>query len=558
MKKLLKGLINLQKGTSIQQGIGFFLTSVILVVGLQLTAFGKSPLHIEEANQAGILMVGVGPDPECLDPQLVTGVVEQNILRALFEGLVTPDPKTLNPLPGVAEKWSVSQDGKRYTLYLRKNAQWSNGDSLSAGDFLFSFKRLFNAQLGSPSASSLFIIKNARAFYEKKAPFESVGIKAIDSHTLEIELDQPIPYFLSLLMLPACYPLHERTLQAYNSIETRNNTWTKPENMVCNGPFRLKQWKVGQIIGAEKNPYYWNAPLVALNEIHFKPITDVATEERAFRNGQLHITENVPYAKLIAYAKENNPDLRVHPYLGTYYYLLNVHTYPLNDLRVRRALSMAIDRESLAGSDQLKVKHRSAYNLIPNGCGGFTSKNYIQESIPEAQRLLGEAGFPNGKGFPKLKLIFNTAEGQTYVASAIQEMWKRNLNIEVELVNQEWKVYLSRRRTRDFDIARGGWIGDYNDPTTFLDLWVSNGNNNFVGWKNEKFDGLMNKAAETTDTQQRIAFFQEAEKILLEEMPLIPLHSSTTSHLVHKSVKNWQGNLLDWHLYQYIELDSKR
>ena len=227
--------------------------------------------------------------------------------------------------------------------------------------------------------------------------------------------------------------------------------------------------------------------------------------------------------------------------------------YPLNDVRVRRALSLSIDRNSLMGNDQLALKHRATYQLIPEGCSNFHSISPIKEDPDLARRLLAEAGFPNGQNFPKLTLLFNTPEGQIYLASAIQEMWKKQLNINVELVNQEWKVYLQMRRKGNFEIARGGWIGDYNDPSTFLNLWTRDANNNFVRWSNPVFDDLLEKA-KTSDAGQRMQYLQRAEQILLEESPLIPLHSSATTHLVHPSVHNWFGNLLDWHPYDCIYL----
>ena len=511
----------------------------------------KSLTEVEQANKTGLLLVGIGPDPEGFDPQLISGVTEQNILRALFEGLVSPDLQSLEAKPGVAERWEVNDC--KYTFHLRTNARWSNGDPLTAQDFIFTFKRLLTPQLAAPNASNLFIIKNAQQFYKQQVPFDEVGIKALDDYTLEITLEYPAPYFLSILMLPMCYPLHEGNLTQNHCTFSRNQTWTRSAHMVSNGPFVLQEWVVGKKIEVSKNKYYWNANQVRLNSIHFIPIADVITEERAFRCGQLHITENVPYQKFKTYYQNGDSNLRIHPYCGTFYYLLNTSVYPLNDVRVRRALSMAIDRDSLMGNDQLALKHHSTYQLIPEGCAGFHSISPIKENAELARQLLAEAGFPNGQNFPKLTLLFNTTEGQIYLASALQEMWKKQLNIHVELVNQEWKVYLQMRREGHFEIARGGWVGDYNDPSTFLNLWRSDASNNFGHWGNSNFDELLEKA-KTSITSQRMQYLQEAEKILLEESPFIPLHSSASTHLVHSSVHNWFGNLLDWHPYDCIYL----
>ncbi|MDR0755546.1 MAG: peptide ABC transporter substrate-binding protein [Puniceicoccales bacterium] len=520
-----------------------------LIVGCQ----SKKPLtEVEQANKAGILLVGIGPDPEGFDPQWVTGVTEQNVLRSLFEGLVIPDPKTLEPKPGVAERWEIQ--GNRYVFHLRRNARWNNEEPLTAHDFVFTFQRLLTPQLAAPNASTFFAIKNAKAFYNNEIDFQEVGVKALDNDTLEIVLEQPVPFFLSLLMQPCCYPVHQKSLEQHACAWTRNSNGYPTHHLVSNGAFQLKKWSIGEKIEMVKNTYYWNNTNVRLNGIHFFPIADVATEERAFRRGQLHITENVPYQKLNAYHTQKNSPLQIHPYLNTFYYLLNINVYPLNDVRVRKALSLAIDRNQLAGSDHLKLKHRSAYQLVPEGCAGFPSTRPIQENAVMARELLKEAGFPNGQGFPKLTLLFNANEGQTYIASAVQEMWRKHLNITIELVNQEWKVYLQRRRDGQFEIARGGWVGDYNDPTTFLNLWLKDANNNFVRWHNEMFDSLLFRANNTRHHAERLQLLQEAEKILLEDVPLILIHSSTTSHLVHSTVHNWFGNLLDWHPYDCIFL----
>ena len=227
----------------------------------------------------------------------------------------------------------------------------------------------------------------------------------------------------------------------------------------------------------------------------------------------------------------------------------------MDDVRVRKALNLALHRDALMGNDLFCIKHRSAFQLVPEDCCGFHCINPIEEDADLARKLLAEAGYPNGQNFPKLSLIFNTTEGQMYLASAIQEMWKKELNIDVETINLEWKVYLNRRREKNFEIARGGWVGDYNDPTTFLDLWRSNSYNNYTYWHNEAFDGLLDAAANMNDISERMYTLQKAEALILDEVPLLPLHSSATSHLVHPSVQNWHTNLLDWHPYDCVYLE---
>ena len=508
--------------------------------------------EIDVARENGILLVGVGPDPDGLDPQCVAGVTEQNILRALFEGLVKPDPKTLMPVPGAAASWSVNDEATVYLFSLRKNARWSNGDFVTAHDFVFSFQRLLTQSIGAPCVNSFFCIKNAQKFYHGEIDFTEVGVKALSDNLLEISLERPTPYFLSLLMQPSAYPLHQKTLQNYGGAFTRNPLWTQADHMVSNGPFRLKKWQTAKSIEVVKNEYYWNSSQVALSGIVFRPICDAATEERAFRSGQLHITEIVPYTKIKEYYKRDQSPLKIHSYLGTFYYIFNTQIYPLNDVRIRKALSLALCRDSLMGNDLFHLKHKSTFQLVPEGCNGFHCLSPLKEDVVEARKLLAEAGFPEGKNFPKLTLMFNTSEGQIYLASAIQEMWKKVLNINIELINIEWKVYLQRRREKNFEIARGGWIGEYNDPTTFLSLWHRDSPNNFTYWHNDAFDRYMQLAGEAREVQQRMYYLEQAEAIVLNELPLLPIHASATSHLVHKSVKNWFPNLLDLHPYDCI------
>lgn len=532
--------------------------SITLVLCLLLSACGHQAIkETDIARQKGLLLVGIGPDPEGLDPQCVSGVTEQNVLRSLFEGLVRPDPKTSEPRPGVAISWTVSENGLTYRFFLRQDARWSNGDPLTTHDFVFSFQRLLTQEIGSPSAHSFFFIKNARQFYNKELPFEQVGVKAVNDYELDIELEQPTPFFLSLLMMPAAYPLHRPTLKACNGEFIRDPLWTQPQNFVSNGAFKLKNWRAGKNIEVTKNEYYWDQEHVALSGIKFLPISDVATEERAFRSGQLHITENVPYTKIKAYHEQASSPLRIHPYFGTFYYVFNTKVQPLNNVRVRKALNLALHREELMGCDLFQIKHKSTFQLVPEGCQNFHCINPIREDAEEARRLLAEAGYPNGQGFPKLTLIFNTAQGQTYLASAMQEMWKKELNIDIELINVEWKVYLQRRREKDFEIARGGWIGDYNDPTTFLNLWIENNPNNFTYWHNTKFEKYLRKASKEIDSQRRIHYLGKAESLLLEECPLLPIHASATSHLVDGKVCGWYPNLLDWHPYENISFSEE-
>ncbi|HCR36584.1 MAG TPA: peptide ABC transporter substrate-binding protein [Opitutae bacterium] len=528
----------------------------LLITALAFSACSQKPTPVAQGNQTQTLLVGNAAEPEELDPHLTTGVTELKIELALFEGLTTQHPQTLAPQPGVAESWAISDDGRTYTFHLRPDARWSNGDPVTAKDFVFSYKRILSPNLGAPYASMLYLIANAELYnLGELKDFNEVGIKAIDSHTLEIKLEQPTPYFLSMLGHMAFYPVHPPTILKFGAIDARGTGWTRPSKITSNGPFMLKDWIVGDCITVIKNPQYHKAAQVKLEEIRFYPMENMHTEERAFRAGQLHITETFPGDKLEAYRKENSPYLQIHPYLGIEFYWFNMNRPPFHDVRVRQALALAINRKALV-ENVAKRGQLAAYSMTPPDIGGYTSENHLQESVTEAQRLLAEAGYPNGEGFPKVELTFNTSVDRRKIAEAVQAMWKENLNINVSLLNQEWKYFLTTRNEGNYDICRGGGIGDYVDPYTFLELFESSCTNNQGGWSNGEYDLLMEKASRTTDQQKRFEVMQKAESIALEGMPVIPVFYFNSASLVQTSVHGWYPNLLNIHPYQYIWLEE--
>jgi oligopeptide transport system substrate-binding protein len=324
---------------------------------------------------------------------------------------------------------------------------------------------------------------------------------------------------------------------------------------VGNGPFVLDQWRVNDVIVVKKSPTYWDRDHVRLNAIHYYPIESDDTEERAFRSGQLHSTEMMPLSK-IDYYKTNYPDLlNISPFLGTYFYRINVTKPPLNDKRVRRALALAIDRESLVKNVR-RGGELPAFNYTPPGTAGYTCRASLHEDLAEARRLLAEAGYPDGKGLPTIELLYNTLEAHRTLAEAIQQMWKKNLGIDVQLVNQEWKVYLDSQRTLNYQICRAAWIGDYVDPNSFLDEFVTGGGNNETGWSNAEYDRLIAEAARTGDPAQRLEVFQKAEAILMDELPIIPIYFYTRVYLKRPELKGWYPTLLDNHTFKYVYLEN--
>jgi len=512
--------------------------------------------NVTTGNRDGILHWGNGTDPQELDPHIVTGIPEHHILTALLEGLVAKDPATLEPIPGVAKQWSISEDGKTYTFQLRHNALWSNGDTVTAHDFAWSWWRALQPALGNQYAYMLFPIKNSEAYAKGDIDdFSQVGVKVLDDYTLQVELTNATPYFLQLLDHYSMFPVHRPTIEKFGAPDERGSLWTRPGNYVGNGPFILKEWKLFKRVEVTKNPKYWDADKVKLNGIRFHPIENVTTEERMFRSGQLHHTASIPIDKVASYKKDKPHLLYTHSYLGNYFYRLNTKLPHLSDKRVRQALAMSINSKQIT-EQVTKGGEVPAHTFTPPGTLGYTAKPAFEFNPEKARKLLAEAGFPNGKGFPVTELLYNTSESHRKIAVAIQQMWNQYLGVNIILNNQDWKVYLDSVNNGDYSIARAGWIGDYVDPNTFLDMWVKDGGNNRTGWSNPRYDELILKLAPTaTDRNERYQLMAEAEAILLEEMPIIPIYIYNSKSLVHPSLKGLQPNILNYVLYKNLSLD---
>ena len=532
------------------------LLSVIILVGL--TGCGGGESNVSAGNKTGTLYWGNGTEPQSLDPQIATGVPEHHIISAVMEGLVLKDRKTLEPRPGVAESWDISDDGRVYTFYLRDNARWSNGDSHTAHDYAWSWWRALQPALGNLYAYMLFPVENAQQYYEGDiSDFNQVGVKALDDRTLQVTLKYPTPYFLQLLDHYSLFPVHQATIEKFGDADQRGTRWTYEGNLVGNGPFQLVDWKINRRIVVQRNPHYWDKENVSLNEIIFIPIENIVTEERMFRAGQLHVTSSLPADKISVYREAKDPELRIAPYLGTYYYRLNVRKPQLKDPRVRRALAMTVDRQKLV-DNITKGGQLPAYAMTPPGTMGYFPKSDLKFDPKGAKKLLADAGYPNGEGFPPTEILYNTNEGHRKVAVALQDMWKKHLNIDIRLLNQEWKVYLDSESAGQYEISRAGWIGDYVDPNNFLDLFLCGGGNNRTGWCNEEYDRLiLDVAPSMSSHSERLEVFQQAEKILLDDMPIIPIYTYTTVQLVDSSVKNFDANIMNAASYKDLYLQAE-
>ncbi len=523
-----------------------------------LLACGTGESNVSQGNRTGVLHFGNGTEPQGLDPHIVTGLPESHIVRALFEGLAVKNPYTLEPEPGVAKSWEVSADGLTVTFHLNPQAKWSNGDPMTAEDYVWSWRRALHPVMGNQNAYMLYPVLNAAAFATGKLDdFGQVGVKALDAHTLQVTLKAPTPYFVQLMDHHSTFAVHRPTLEKFGEATARFTPWTRVENIVGNGAFTLQEWQLNRRIRIEKSATYWDRDQVQLNGVVFYPTENISSEERMFRVGQLHYTQTIPLDKIPVYrAMENSPFVNA-PYLGTYYYLLNTAQAPLDDVRVRQALSLAIDRKRLIQA----VMHDAyvpAYSITPPGTMGYQPPKLVNHDPERARELLAQAGYPSGEGWPGLELTYNTSESHRKVAVALQQMWKDSLNVDITLTNQEWKVYLDSVDQMNFQMARRGWIGDYVDPNNFLDLFLCNGGNNNTGFCDARYDDMiLRQAPQAKSREQRYQIFHTAETLLMEQMPFIPIYTYTSSHLIHPSVKGMPSNLMDSLNLKYVSLDEQ-
>ena len=519
-----------------------FILPTVLLFGA--AGCGKRETLVQQATRDGIMLVGNGAEPSDLDPQTITGIPERNIVATMFEGLTRSDYATLEPRPGVAERWDISDDGLVYTFHLRPGVTWSDGTPLTARDFHASFRRLLSPQLGSDNADQLYLVVNAEAYHKGRLDdFSQVGFRVIDDRTLEVRLQYPAPFLLKTMAARSWYPVPLHVLKKHGDPLRPGNPWTKPEHFVGNGPFKLKTWVPNSHIEVERNPTYWNHAAVKLNGIRFVPIENQPAEEAAFRSGQLHKTERVPLTKIATYRREAPEKLHIHPYSGVYYFNFNVNREPFTDVRVRRALAMAVDRESLVKNVTL-AGEIPAYHFTPEGLGGYVSRARTRLDFDEARRLLAEAGYPGGKGMPPITLLYNTAENHRVIAEAIQQKWKRELGIDIKLENQEWKVYLDNMQHEFYQICRAGLIMEPYDVSQFLRVFTSDSGFNRTGWKNAEYDRLYEEVMRTNDEDERMEKMQRMEEILTDEMPILPVYYYTNQYLMDPSVQGWVDNLL--------------
>lgn len=514
---------------------------------------------IPAAAAPQVWRVGNGAEPQDLDPQAITGVTEHKLMMALFEGLASEDPHDLHPVPAIAEAWEISADGLTYTFHLRENARWSDGEPITSADFLGSYQRILTPAFAAEYAYLIYnFVAGAEDFYRGRTTrFSDVGFRAPDARTLVVTLKNPTPFLLKVIASHYAWtPVPVHTVEKFGGLTRRRTAWTRPENIVTSGPFRLKQWLPNQKLVVVRNPQYWDAKTVRLDEIDFYPIDDNATEERMFRTGELHMTEALPVSKIDTYRREHPEQLHTDPWLGVYFYRCNVTRPPLNDKRVRQALALALDREALV-TKVTRGGEQPAYGLSYPGTDGYFPRARITGDLATARRLLAEAGFPGGRDCPPLDLVYNTQDNHRVIAEAVQAMWRRNLGVTVTLRNLEWKIYLdTQHSTHDFTLERAGWIADYVDPHVFLEIWETGNGNNDTQWSNAAYDQLLHRALAARTRDERYEIYQQMDAILVDECPVIPLYFYTRVHAVSPRVKGYWPTLLDNHPYKYIYLEN--
>ena len=523
---------------------------------LILAGCARREAPVDAAVRAQTLLLGNGAEPEDLDPHIVTAYTDQNILLALFEGLTAIDEKTSKAIPAAAESWETSANGLVWTFHLRAGLHWSNGEPLEAEDFIQSWQRALSPAIACEFADLLYPIRNAEKFNQGAVSDPGVlGMTAPDARTVRIELERPTPYMAALVAQPSWFPINPRALAPFGAMTKRDTPWARPDSLVGNGPFTLEEWTPNSRIVVSKNLNYWDAATVTLHQIVFFPNEDPDTEEKDFRAGQLHVTYALPVAKIDGYRHGSPELLRIDPFLQTFFLRFNVRRPPFDDPRVRRALSLAIDR-NLISRRVLYSAYPAAHTFTPPNCGGYTSRARVELDIGAAQRLLAEAGHPGGQGVAPFEVQMRNDGVQPPVMEAIQAMWERELGIHATLATLEQKTWLQNQETLDYSVSTSGWAGDFVDPVTFLGLFVTGGGKNWTGWGDPGYDRMLAEAANEADPGARLEIFQRAESLLLGQGPVSPLYFGAHSYLIHPSVRGWAPALLGYHRYALVRLEE--
>ena len=526
-------MTNITKKSLVAAGI---LTA--LVAGNVATA-AVVPAGVQLAEKQ-TLVRNNGSEVQSLDPHKIEGVPESNINRDLFEGLLISDVDG-KPSPGVAEKWE-NKDFKVWTFHLRKDAKWSDGTPVTAQDFVYSWQRLANPNTASPYASYLQYghIVNIDDIIAGKKPITDLGVKALDDHTFEVTLSEPVPYFYKLLVHSSVSPVPRAAVEKFGE------KWTQPANIITNGAYKLKDWVVNERIVLERNTNYWDNAKTVINQVTYLPISSEVTDVNRYRSGEIDMTyNNMPIELFQKLKKEIPNEVHVDPYLCTYYYEINNQKAPFNDVRVRTALKLALDRDIIVN----KVKNQGdlpAYSFTPPYTDGAKLvepewfKWSQEKRNEEAKKLMAEAGYTAEKPLT-FDLLYNTSDLHKKLAIAAASIWKKNLGANVKLENQEWKTFLDTRHQGNYDVSRAGWCADYNEPTSFLNMVLSDSSNNTVHYKSPAFDKLIADTLKVTDEAQRSELYSKAEQQLDKDSAIVPVYYYVNARLVKPWVGGYSG-----------------
>jgi len=542
----------------------FVLVLVVLMIGSVFT--GCQTQTPPPAQKSTSFTVTVGGEPKTIDPTLNDAVDGAIYINHLFEGL-TKVAVTGKVVPGIASTWDMTDGGKKFTFHLR-DAKWSDGSPVVAGDFVYAWQRGVDPNTASNYAYQLYVVKNATEINTTSDPkkvdqamLDTLGVKAIDDKTLEVTLAAPCSYFLEITAFPTLFPIKK------SAVVANKDGWARDAaTIVTNGAYKLKEWAHSSKIVITKNADYWDAASIIPSEITFKLISDDNTILAEFKNGGVLFGDSVPTQEIDNLKKDGL--LKIAPLLGTYYLDFNTTKKPFDNAKVRRALTLAIDRQyiidTVAKAQQIPAGAFVPPNVPDNADGSDFRKiggdfydpsaSAVPANIVEAKKLLAEAGYPDGKGFPSIDFVYNTEGAHKDVFQVIQKEWKDNLGIEAKLRGQEWAVFQTTRTKGDYDVARDGWLGDYVDPMTFLDMWISNSGQNNAKWKNPAYDALILTGKSSPDRAVRMTAMHDAEKLLMTDMPICPIYFYTDLYLQSPKLTNVFTSALGFKYFQYASV----
>lgn len=526
-----------------------------------LTGCGDRRSSAEKFAEQGILVIGNNAEPQSLDPHKATAVADGKIISTLLEGLVRPDAQQEGVVhPGMAERWEHNADASEWVFHLRP-AEWSDGKPVRAQDFVYAYKRLLHPEFGGRYAEMLYPLKGAEAYNKGQGTWEHVGVQALDDRTLRLVLTGPTPHLLQLVLHYTWYPLPSHHVEACGGMLDRSSRWTRLGNWVGNGAYLYSGHRFNDYLSVSPNPRYWRAGAVCNRGIRFLPIVNGYTETRMYLGGKLHITNNVPPEMLERAQRVVPAHYCQDPYYCTIFYRLNTTRPPLNDARVRQALSLAIDRETLV-EKVVRGAGKATDTFTPAGAGyaasspGFVPTGDFAARAEKACQLLAEAGYAGGKGFPVLELMTSSRDVQRVMAETIQAMWQDVLGIHVEIRSCEWTAYKSAQQRMQYDISSSSWSGDYLDASTFVEMWRSGGGNNCTGWGDADCDAAIDAARVSGVEAERFAHLRRAEEIMLNAQPIIPLYTSERTYLKYPGIQGWHSLMLDNHPLDVVQLPA--